>query len=166
MTVTDVTADREAGTLTFTTEYPATVEAVWALWADPRLLERWWGPPTYPATVVDHDLTPSGVIRYYMTSPEGERMHGWWRVSSADAPRGLAFVDGFGEEPDSASEEFPASSTEVTISDVGGGRTRMVILSRWSTVEEMDRLVAMGMQEGMTLALGQTDALVAAHASA
>lgn len=57
MTFTDVTADREAGTLTFTTEHQASVGAVWQLWADPRLLERWWGPPTYPATVVEHDLT-------------------------------------------------------------------------------------------------------------
>ena len=23
------------------------------MWSDPRQLERWWGPPSYPATFVD-----------------------------------------------------------------------------------------------------------------
>ena len=45
-------------TMTITAEFDAPIERVWQLWADPRQLERWWGPPTYPATVVDHDLSP------------------------------------------------------------------------------------------------------------
>ena len=48
------------------------IARVWALWADPRKLERWWGPPTFPATVLEHDLRPGGKVSYYMTSPEGE----------------------------------------------------------------------------------------------
>ena len=56
MTVTSFRKDPEALTMTITAELDATVERAWQLWADPRQLERWWGPPTYPATVVDHDL--------------------------------------------------------------------------------------------------------------
>ena len=37
-------------TLTITAEFNAPVTRVWELWENPRLLERWWGPPTYPAT--------------------------------------------------------------------------------------------------------------------
>ena len=62
MSVTSVGKDSEALTMTITAEYAAPIERVWDLWADPRKLERWWGPPTYPATFVDHDLTP-GVLR-------------------------------------------------------------------------------------------------------
>ena len=51
MTVTNVHKDPEALTMTITAEFDAPVERVWQLWADPRQLERWWGPPTYPATV-------------------------------------------------------------------------------------------------------------------
>lgn len=54
------------------------------LWADPRKLERWWGPPTYPATVVEHDLRAGGKVAYLMTSPEGEQHHGWWKVLEVD----------------------------------------------------------------------------------
>src|SRR5918995_434428 len=53
-----------------------TVRRAWQLWADPRQLERWWGPPGYPATFVDHDLTVGSRATYYMTSPEGEKHSG------------------------------------------------------------------------------------------
>ena len=59
MSVTSVHKDPETMTMTVTAEYDAPVARVWQLWADPRQLERWWGPPTYPATVVDHDLSRS-----------------------------------------------------------------------------------------------------------
>ncbi len=50
MTVTTVDTDLDARTLTLVAEFDAPVERVWELWADPRKLERWWGPPGYPAT--------------------------------------------------------------------------------------------------------------------
>src|SRR5659263_474246 len=58
----------------------------------PDQLERWWGPPTYPATVVEHDLTPGGHVTYFMTGPEGERFHGWCRVLEVDPPLSLIHI--------------------------------------------------------------------------
>ena len=72
MTVTAVRKDPEKLTMTLDAEFDASPDQVWNLWADPRKLERWWGPPTYPATVVDHDLVPGGTVSYYMTGPEGD----------------------------------------------------------------------------------------------
>jgi len=64
MTVTSVHKDPEARTMTLTAEFAATAAGAWRLWADPRRLERWWGPPTHPATVVEHDLRPGGKVSY------------------------------------------------------------------------------------------------------
>jgi len=86
VTVTDVRKDTTALTMTINCEWDAPIERVWQLWADPRQLERWWGPPTYPATVVDHDLTPGGRVNYYMTGPDGDQPRGWWRVIAVDPP--------------------------------------------------------------------------------
>ena len=82
MTVITIEKDTEAFTLTLTADFAAPVEAVWELWADPRKLERWWGPPSYPATFVEHDLTPGALVTYFMTSPEGDKHHGWWRIGT------------------------------------------------------------------------------------
>lgn len=84
MTVIAVDRDPVALTLTIVSEFDAPVDRVWQVWADPRQLERWWGPPNYPATVIDHDLTGGGRVTYYMTGPDGEKLHGWWRIISVD----------------------------------------------------------------------------------
>lgn len=162
MTVVDVRKDADALTLTFTCEYDAPPARVWELWADPRQLERWWGPPTHPATVVDHDLAPGGRVSYYMTSPEGDRYWGWWSVTSSEAPTSLVFDDGFGDETGASAPDMPVTSVRVALGARQGGGTRMTIRSSFPSVEAMQKLAEMGMEEGMRLALGQTDDLLAA----
>ena len=73
--VTSVVKKRDARTMTITAHFDAPIDRVWKVWSDPRQLERWWGPPTYPAIVSEHDLTPGGTVTYAMTGPEGDR-HG------------------------------------------------------------------------------------------
>ena len=64
MTVLSVDLDPDALTLTIVSEFDAAAARVWQVWADPRQLERWWGPPTYPTTIVAHDLTPGGRVTF------------------------------------------------------------------------------------------------------
>lgn len=71
MPVTDITHDLDDLTITITAQFAAPVERIWHIYADPRQLERAWGPEEYPATVVDHSLTPGGTVTYCMTGPEG-----------------------------------------------------------------------------------------------
>ena len=67
---------------------------MWELWADPRQLERWWGPPTYPATVTSHDLRVGGRVEYHMTGPTGDQPHGYWEILDAQPPHRLSFATG------------------------------------------------------------------------
>ena len=160
MTVTDVRKDPDALTLAITVSLDATVERAWQLWADPRQLERWWGPPTYPATFVDHDLTVGSRITYFMTSPEDERYFGWWEVLAVDAPRRLEVRDGFGDETGQPIDELPVGTMVVTLGEHDGG-TEMVITSHFPTLEAMEQVLAMGQEEGMVQAIGQIEAILA-----
>jgi uncharacterized protein YndB with AHSA1/START domain len=161
MTVTDVRKDTTALCLAITSEYDAPADRVWRLWADPRLLERWWGPPSHPATVIEHDLVAGGRVTYYMTGPDGDRYHGWWMVQSVDPPRELVFQDGFADPDGNPNPDMPTTIGRVTLGDRDGGGTVMTIESTFPSLESMEQLVAMGMQEGIQQALGQTDALLA-----
>ncbi|MBL8932103.1 MAG: SRPBCC domain-containing protein [Kineosporiaceae bacterium] len=161
MTVTVVEKNPDDLSMTITAEFTAPVDRVWQVWTDPRQLERWWGPPTYPATVVDHDLAPGGRVSYYMTSPEGEKYHGWWRVLTVEAPGSLEFEDGFSDEQGNENRELPVTTVQVRLEPQGSG-TVMTIRSRYASAEAMQQLLEMGMEEGMTAALGQIDELLAA----
>jgi uncharacterized protein YndB with AHSA1/START domain len=159
MTVTNVQKDTDALTLTISSEYDAAPARVWELWANPRLLERWWGPPTYPATVVDHELTAGGKVAYFMTGPAGDRAHGWWRVLAVDAPRRLEFEDGFADDAGAPNPDLPTMTIRVTLDEVRGG-TRMTIETSFPSSEAMEQVISMGMEEGMVLAIGQIDDLL------
>ncbi len=98
MPVTDVTSDIDTRTLTITADFAAPIDRVWKVYADPRQMEQIWGPPTYPATVVDHELKPGGRVTYFMTSPEGEKYYGFWNVTAVDEPKSFEFEDGFANE--------------------------------------------------------------------
>lgn len=160
MTVTRVDKDFDALTLTLVADFSAPVERVWQLWADPRQLERWWGPPTWPATFEEHDLNPGGTVSYYMTGPEGEKARGWWRVTSVTPPRALDFIDGFADDEGTPANDMPETVVSVRLSENGAG-TRMELLSTFESREQMDQLVTMGMEEGLRGAVGQIDALLA-----
>jgi uncharacterized protein YndB with AHSA1/START domain len=157
MTVIAVDRDPVTLTLTIVSEFDAPAERVWQVWADPRKLERWWGPPAYPATVVDHDLTRGGQITYYMTGPDGEKNHGWFRVISVDPARSLELEAGCADYSGRPSDELPTTSIEVRLITAAPDETTMTITQRFESVADMEQLIAMGQDEGMTLAVGQID---------
>jgi uncharacterized protein YndB with AHSA1/START domain len=161
VTVTAVRKDPQALTLAFDAEFEATPERVWQLWADPRKLERWWGPPTYPATFTRHALAPGSRIEYHMTGPEGDQPRGYWEVVEVDPPRSLVFRDGFANDDGSPNPDLPVATARVTIEAVGAGRTRMSILHEFPSAGALEQVLAMGMEEGLRQALGQIDAILA-----
>jgi uncharacterized protein YndB with AHSA1/START domain len=160
MSVTHVDKDFDNLTLTVVADFDAPLERVWQLWADPRQLERWWGPPSHPATVEKHDLTPGGEVTYFMTGPAGEKSRGWWRVTSVDPPKSLEFVDGFADRDGTPRAEMPTTTVRVRLTGHEGG-TRMEMRSVFGSTEHMQRLDRMGAIEVFQQTVGQMDALLA-----
>ena len=159
MTITSATKDATDLTLVFVTEFAATPEEVWEVWENPRLLEKWWGPYAYPATFVRHDFVEGGESRYYMTGPEGQIAPGYWRIESIDKPRSLTFANGIAGEDGEPSPEFGLMAASMTLEATGTG-TRMTVTSRFESAEQMDKYLEGGMEEGMSQALSQIDALL------
>jgi uncharacterized protein YndB with AHSA1/START domain len=165
MTVISSTKNLEALSFTLVAEFEADVKRVWQIWEDPRLLERWWGPPTWPATFEQLDFQPGGEAAYYMTGPDGTKARGWWRITSIQAPNQLEFDDGFADENGEHVEAMGITHATVTLEEIGD-RTRMTVLSTFESEEQMNQMVEMGMEEGMQEAAGQIDALLAEHSRA
>ncbi|WP_024287999.1 SRPBCC domain-containing protein [Cellulomonas sp. KRMCY2] len=161
MTVVSTTSDAQALTFTIVAELKAPPARVWQIWSDARQLERWWGPPDWPATFTEHNLTAGGGSKYHMTGPDGEEAHGWWRIVSVDEPSSLEFDDGFADASGMPNPEMPTLRGRVELDEITDG-TRMTVTSHFATAEQMAQLAAMGMVEGMTGAMGQIDELLAA----
>jgi uncharacterized protein YndB with AHSA1/START domain len=164
MPVISTHKDPQALTLTVVAEFAAEVERVWQVWADPRKLERWWGPPTWPATFDRYELAVGGQARYHMTGPEGEKAPGWWTFTAVEAPHRLEFDDGFADESGEPTGPLDPTHAVVTLEPHGAG-TRMTLVSTFTSAEQLEQMAAMGMEEGLREALGQLDGILAEPAA-
>ena len=160
MTVMSVEKDLENLAVVLVAEFSAPVEKVWGLWTDPRKLERWWGPPDYPATFEQHDLSAGSDVAYYMTSPTGDKYRGWWQITSVTPPSEITFVDGFADAEGNPNPALPTTNVTVTFTEQSG-LTRMVMQSKYGSMEHLNQAVEMGMLQGIRLAADQMDALLA-----
>ena len=160
MSVKSIDKDYDALTITALAEFDAAPEKVWGLWADPRKLEGWWGPPTHPATVQRHDLSPGGGVSYYMTGPDGETYHGWWDVLVVRPPWQLSFRDGFADKDGTRRQDLPVTEVTVTFTGRDGG-TDVEVVTAFASRSAMEELISMGAVEGAAEAMSQMDAVLA-----
>lgn len=160
MPVTDVDKNADALTLTITAEFDADAERLWELWADPRQLERWWGPPSHPSTFVDHELTVGARTTYFMTGPDGEKHHGRWRIEEVEPPNRLRLADDEVDAEGKPTDGGPTGMT-VTIAEADGKAT-MSIQTHFTDRESMEQTIEMGFEQGMKEMLNKLDSLLAA----
>ena len=161
MSVVSVEKDFQSRSLILVADFDAPIERVWELWANPRQLERWWGPPTHPATVDKYNLVAGGEVTYVMTGPGGEESRGWWRVTSVDPPRSLEFTDGFANRDGSPNAELATTEVQMRLTRHDGG-TRMELRFVFASRERMDQLERWGAFEVFPQSVGQMDALLGA----
>lgn len=156
MPITSVTKDPETLTLTVVADFPVSQERLWEAWADPRQLERFWGPPFAPATFTHHDFRVGGRAEYFLTGADGEKWSGSWKFTAVNP------IDSFeaGDGEDGAEDENLPSSLKVVFEATSAG-SRMTCVNWFSSVEAMEQTLP-GMEEGLRAALPQLDELLAA----
>jgi uncharacterized protein YndB with AHSA1/START domain len=155
MPLTSVTKDAAKLTLTVVGDYPVSQQRLWDAFADPRQLERFWGPPTWPATFTRHDMTVGGRSEYFLSGPQGEKWSGSWKFIAVNPIHSFEAKDG----EDNAEDENMPSSMKFTFETTPTG-SRMTCVTRFSSIEAMEK-VAAGMEEGLRAAMPQLDAVLA-----
>ena len=152
--------DSDTLTMTFTAEFDAPVERVWNLWEDPRLLERWWGPPTWPATFTDHDVRPGGRSRLRHVRPGRGDVPRLLADGGRRAAAAVRIRERVRRRDGGAGPDMPLMVVRVDLGDRPGGGTEMTGVVAFTSAADMERILAMGMEEGMTAAMGQMDDLL------
>lgn len=160
MPLTTVASDPEALTITVVGEYAVPVERLFQAYLDPRQLERFWGPEEWPATFTRHDAAPGGRSEYAMTGPDGETSRGYWRWIAVDAPRSFEVEDGFANADGSDNTDLPAMRMVYTFEPTPDG-SRFTSVTHFDSIESLQTVVDMGMEEGLRSAMSQMDAVLA-----
>jgi uncharacterized protein YndB with AHSA1/START domain len=159
MPITSVERDLDALTMTVVADFPVPVRRLWDAYADPRQLEQFWGPPEWPSTFTRHDMAVGGRSKYVMTGPDGESSRGYWEFVSVDAPHSFEVRDGFADDGE-PNPEMP-SMRMVFVFEATAEGSRVSTTTRFGSIEELEQLLGMGMEEGMRAAMTQIDRVVA-----
>jgi uncharacterized protein YndB with AHSA1/START domain len=160
MPITSVTQDPESLSLTVVADFPVPQKRLWDAFADPRQLERFWGPPFAPSTFTHHDFRVGGRAEYVLTGPNGEKWSGSWKFTAVNPIDSFEAHDG---DDNAEDESLPASMTFGFETTPTG--SRLTSVTRFSSVEAMEQTVP-GMEEGLRAAMPQLDALLAGRGTA
>jgi uncharacterized protein YndB with AHSA1/START domain len=109
-------------------------ELVWKAWTEADQIGEWWGPPgwTAPRERITMDVRPGGVFRVVSISDEdGTEMPVEGVYREVAAPERLVY-----EEPAEGAWHEGAVSV-ATFTDLGDGRTELVVRTTIHTTDEM-----------------------------
>lgn len=160
MPVTSVEKDLDLLTITIVAEFAAPLHRLWNAYTDPRQIERFWGPPTYPATFLRHDAVVGGRSVYKMTGPDGDEHYGCWQWTSVQAPETFEVADSFADANGEPNTDLPTTRMTFAFEAVDGG-SRLVATSHFDSLEQLEQLLQMGMLEGAHEAMSQIDTVLA-----
>lgn len=160
MPVTEVTTDPEALTFTLVADFAAPAERLWQAFSNPRELERFWGPPGWPATFTEFDLAVGGRARYHMTGPRGEHAGAAWEFLAIEQTHRIEVLDLFVDEDGQPAEGMPTTRMVLSFEQTPDG-SRLRSTSYFTSVEALEQVVAMGMIEGTTMSMNQLDRVLA-----
>jgi uncharacterized protein YndB with AHSA1/START domain len=138
--MTDTTTAQE---IEITRVYDAPRELVWRAWTDPEHLVQWWGPHGWstPLETVTMDVRPGGDFRLTSVSDAGAEMPVVGVYREVVEQERLVL-----DEPAENAWHEGAESV-VTLTDLGGGRTEVVIRATIQTTDEMRENAERGMRD-------------------
>lgn len=160
MPITAVTRDTDALTMTVVADFPAGLQRLWAAYVDPRQLERFWGPPTWPATFTRHDAAAGGRSAYTMRGPDGESHGGYWEWVSVEPLKSFEVLDGFATPDGEPDPDLPSMRMRFVFEETDAG-SRVTTTTYFASLADLEQLLQMGMEEGLRAAMGQMDAVLA-----
>src|SRR5664279_2538212 len=149
MPITSIEKDPAALTMTVVAEFSASVERLWDAYADPRQIERFWGPPEWPATFLRHDVRTGGRSAYVMTGPDGESSGGFWEFLAVDPGHSFEVRDGFTLDDGQENTAMPSMRMAFTFEAIDDG-SRLTTTTYFPSAEALAQLLEMGMEQGMT----------------
>jgi uncharacterized protein YndB with AHSA1/START domain len=160
MKPTSIERDLDNRTLTIRRRFDAPRSRVWRAYTEPELLDQWWAPKPWKTETVRMDFRVGGHWLYTMNGPEGEQH--FCRMDFLEIEPGRRFLtdDVFADESGATNAEMPQQQFDTVFSEEGE-TTLVTVVSRYPSVEDLKKVIEMGIEQGVTMAQDQLAELLA-----
>lgn len=155
----DFIADMQKGTLTVRREFAAGRQLVWDCYTKAELLDQWYAPKPLATKTKSMDFREGGHWHFAMIDPGG--MEYWSRTDyeTITLIEGYTAYDGFTDETGVVNPEMPRSHVHMDFTDLGG-RTMVDMLISYNSAEDLQKVIDMGMEDGLASTLERLDELL------
>lgn len=160
MNKTSIERDLDKATLTIRRRFDAPRSRVWQAYTDAALLDQWWAPKPWKTETLTMDFRVGGHWHYSMNGPDGEQHFGRMDFVEIEPETRYVAADVFADENGAANPELPTQTFTTSFIDEGA-TTRVIVVVDYDSVEDLQTVVEMGMEEGVTMAQDQLEALLA-----
>ncbi|HJS01169.1 MAG TPA: SRPBCC domain-containing protein [Flavobacterium sp.] len=152
----DFIVNKENNTVNVKREFAAQLPLVWDCWTKQEILDLWWAPKPYKTETKSMDFREGGTWHYGMVAPDG--MIHWCRndYKKINPQESFSALDAFCDENGVVNTDFPRTTWNNTFID-NGATTTVNIVAQYERLADLEQIIAMGFQEGFTMALGNLD---------
>lgn len=155
----DFLVDKEKNTITIRREFAADRQLIWDAYTKSELLDQWFAPQPLTTRTKTMDFREGGYWLYAMVEPEGKEYWGrmdYLKIRPVDNYQGL---DGFCDENGELNTQLPRAHWDVTFQDFQQNSLVQTIVT-FNSLQDLETVIQMGMEEGMKLTLEKLDALL------
>jgi uncharacterized protein YndB with AHSA1/START domain len=114
-------------------------ERVWAAWADPKQVVKWWGPRGFSTTSDQREFKAGGFWRHTMIGPDGSKFPNLARFEEIVEPERIVYSNGGNKEGSPGTGT--SHRTTVTFKDLGGKKTELTLRMVFPTAAEREMVV-------------------------
>jgi uncharacterized protein YndB with AHSA1/START domain len=161
---TNVATDLESGELRINRTFDAPRDLVFKAWSECDRLKEWWGPRQWPLTHCEMDFRVGGTWLYCMTGPGGEEAWGKAVYSEIVPPERIVYTDYFADAQGNPSPNMPSAVLTLEFVD-HGARTEIVTLAKYASGPDLQKVLDMGMIEGLSESSDRLDEYLATQTS-
>jgi len=153
----DFIVDKQTKTVSITTEFAFELSLVWDAYTQAELLDQWWAPKPMTSRTKAMDFEVGGRRFYAMVSPDGDERWAVQKYTSITPKTNFKFFNAFADKDENL--ELPGSDWDLNFSEQDG-KTKVSISIYNESLERMERVIAMGFQQGIEAQLQNLEDLL------
>ncbi|TAL54398.1 SRPBCC domain-containing protein [Pandoraea sp.] len=157
----DFIVDKEKSRIIVKREFAAKRQLVWDCHTRRELLDQWFAPKPLTTRTKHMEFKEGGYWHYAMIMPDGQAFWSRLDYQAIHPIDDYAALDGFCDEAGVVNPEMPRARWEVTFTDANG-HTLVTTVVMYRSPDDVQKVIEMGMEEGMASTLERLDELLLA----
>jgi len=152
--------NKDENTLTIKREFAAQRQLVWDCYTKRELLDQWFAPRSLTTKTKSMNFRDGGHWHYAMIDKDGNKYWGYTEYNNIDPIDSYETLDAFCNEAGELNKDLPRAKWQVTFTDKAENTVVETIVF-YVSLDDLETVVSMGIQEGMISTLEKLDELIA-----